>query len=103
MKNFKCPLCHKTLNDIGVVSKATHTFNIESAEYSSIDNIEETIEYYCPACGDTLPFSFTDDFIKEVEEEKKYTPSAFDLEDYIPNHAEYIPRHAKKEDSNENM
>jgi predicted RNA-binding Zn-ribbon protein involved in translation (DUF1610 family) len=62
---YECPLCHEILDDIGVVSKATHTFNIKSKKYSEIEDIEDTIEYYCPKCGDTLPYNFTDNFIKE--------------------------------------
>lgn len=58
-----CPHCHKPIDELGLVVQATQTLSPEG--YSPIEEIEHTIEYYCPRCGNTLPTPLA----QELEEE----------------------------------
>jgi len=66
---FTCPSCGKKLDDIGVCVRAQIHFDTLNAEYSSVEEIEGTDSYYCPECGNDLPFEETDKFIEEVGEQ----------------------------------
>ena len=59
-----CPHCHKPLYELGLVVQATQILSPITG-YSHIEEIEHTIEYYCPRCGNTLPT----DLAQELEEE----------------------------------
>ena len=59
-----CPHCHKSLSELGLVVQATQTLSPMEG-YSPIEEIEHTIEYYCPSCGNTLPTELA----QELEEE----------------------------------
>lgn len=50
-----CPYCSKELESLGAVVRATQILTPELG-WSSIQEIEETVEYYCPECGCTLDF-----------------------------------------------
>ena len=50
-----CPYCHKELSSLGVVVKATMTLDSISG-YSAVEDVEETIGYYCVECGAELDF-----------------------------------------------
>lgn len=65
---YECPRCHKDINKIGVVCECTQLFDLTTAEYGEVESIEKTLEYYCPECGDTLPFNEVDELILEIEE-----------------------------------
>lgn len=66
---MKCPHCNKELYSIGTVVRATQYFDVDLKEYSGIKDIEETIEYYCPECGNELPFEEIYDYIDKLLEE----------------------------------
>lgn len=68
---MKCPICHKELYEIGTVVQATQLFNIEVKQYSGVEEIEETIGYYCPECGADLPTEETEEYINNLLEEEE--------------------------------
>lgn len=63
---MKCPICGEELYEIGVVVQATHTFDICTASYGNINEIEKTLSYYCPECGNDLPFETTRNYINQL-------------------------------------
>lgn len=62
-----CPYCGKKLDPLGVVVRATMLLD-STIGYSKVEEIEETIEYYCPECGADLDFDSADELVKSMEE-----------------------------------
>jgi len=62
-----CPYCGKKLDPLGVVVRAT-MFLDSTTGYSPVNEIEETLEYYCPECGADLDFDSADELAKSMEE-----------------------------------
>ena len=52
-----CPYCNKDITELGVIVRATQLLSPVTG-YSSIEEIEETLGYYCPECGKTLDEEF---------------------------------------------
>ena len=50
-----CPYCGKNLTQLGVVVKATMLLDSRMG-YSAVEDVEETIGYYCVECGAELDF-----------------------------------------------
>lgn len=68
-----CPYCNKEIETLGVVVKATMTLDARSG-YSSVEDVEETIGYYCVDCGAELDFEMASQLADElVEEYEKIT------------------------------
>lgn len=67
-----CPYCSKELKALGVVVRATQILTPEDG-YSSVEDIEDVIEYYCPECGSTLDFDqakeLADAMVEEYEKQ----------------------------------
>lgn len=65
-----CPYCNKELTTLGVVVSATMLLDSMTG-YSSIEDVEETIGYYCPECGAELDFDkareLENDIVEELE------------------------------------
>ena len=65
-----CPYCNKELTTLGVVVRATMLLN-STTGYSAVEDVEETIGYYCPECGADLDFDkasqLADEMIEELE------------------------------------
>lgn len=65
-----CPYCNKELHTLGVVVRATMLLN-STTGYSDVEDVEETIGYYCPECGADLDFDkasqLADEMIEELE------------------------------------
>lgn len=64
---MQCPHCNKPITNLGVVVQATLTFSPQIG-YSSIEDIEDTLSYYCLDCGTTLPFKEADQMVYEASE-----------------------------------
>lgn len=50
-----CPYCSKELDELGAIVQATQILTPEIG-WSSIQDIEDVLGYYCPKCGATLDF-----------------------------------------------
>ena len=63
----KCPYCSKEIESLGVVVKATMTLDSKIG-YSSVEDIEETVGYYCVECGAELDFEKASQLADEMVE-----------------------------------
>ena len=52
-----CPNCNTELDELGVVVQATMTLSPITG-YSSVEDVEDTLAYYCPQCGETLDYDY---------------------------------------------
>lgn len=50
-----CPYCNKDIKQLGVVVQATLTLDPING-FSSVQEVEDTLGYYCTECGATLDF-----------------------------------------------
>lgn len=62
-----CSYCGKELTAIGVVVRAIMLLDSITG-YSDVEEVEETIDYYCPECGVALDFDSADELAKSIEE-----------------------------------
>jgi len=63
-----CPYCNKELSTLGVVVCATMLLDSITG-YSSVQEVEDTIGYYCPDCGADLDFDKASELANEMVEE----------------------------------
>ncbi len=63
----KCPYCNKEIESLGVVVRATMTLDSKMG-YSSVEDIEETVGYYCVECGAELDFEKASQLADEMVE-----------------------------------
>lgn len=63
-----CPYCNKELTTLGVVVRATMLLD-STTGYSSVEEVEDTIGYYCPECGADLDFDKASELANEMVEE----------------------------------
>ena len=52
-----CPNCNTELDELGVVVQATMTLSPVTG-YSSVEEVEDTLAYYCTQCGETLDYDY---------------------------------------------
>lgn len=68
-----CPNCNTELDELGVVVQATMTLSPITG-YSSVEDVEDTLAYYCPQCGETLDYEYgqsvADAMVDEYENSK---------------------------------
>lgn len=60
-----CPYCNKELATLGVIVRATMLLDSMTG-YSPIEEVEETIGYYCPECGADLDFDKASQLADEI-------------------------------------
>lgn len=60
---LKCPYCGEEINKLGGEVKAEGCFEKDGG-YTT-EELGETIEYYCVACGETLSEGIANKFFKE--------------------------------------
>ena len=66
----QCPYCKQELETLGVIIKGLMTLDSVSG-YSSVNDVEDTLGYYCTSCGNELDFEFgreiADNIVDEYE------------------------------------
>ena len=62
-----CPYCGKKLSTLGVIVRATMLLDSTSG-YSAVEDVEETVGYYCPECGAELDFEKASQLADEMVE-----------------------------------
>ena len=63
-----CPYCNKELTTLGLVVRATMLLD-SMIGYSDVEEVEETIGYYCPECGADLDFDKARQLADEIVDE----------------------------------
>lgn len=63
-----CPHCNAELDELGIVVQAKQFVNATTG-YSRVEDIEETLGYFCPNCGNGLDYDFADDLAEAMIDE----------------------------------
>lgn len=63
-QQIKCPHCGAEIRKLGAVVKTFGWYDKEGVYYDVEFN--ETLEYYCDECGETLPNEIADKFFEET-------------------------------------
>lgn len=61
-----CPYCMKEIKELGVVVKGTMTLS-PTEGYSSVEEVEETLGYFCIDCGADLDFEKAKEVADQIE------------------------------------
>ena len=53
-----CPVCGKNIEELGVVIRATQLLDLKKGKYTDIVDVEKTLSYYCPKCGEDINYGY---------------------------------------------